>query len=39
MRSALRSWILPLVVVVILLATLPCAIHRLIQTGNPYLFS
>lgn len=39
MRSALRSWILPLVVVVILLATLPGAIHRLIQTGNPYLFS
>ena len=39
MRSELRSWILPLVVVVILLVTLPGAIHRLIQTGNPYLFS
>jgi hypothetical protein len=39
MGSALRSWILPAVVLAILLATLPGAIHRLIQTGNPYLFS
>jgi hypothetical protein len=39
MRSALRSWILPTVVLLILLSTLPGAIHRLIQTGNPYLFS
>jgi hypothetical protein len=39
MRSALRSWILPAIVAVILLATVPGAIHRLIQTGNPYLFT
>src|SRR5215472_10894974 len=39
MRSTLRSWILPLVVLAILLATAPRAIHRVIQTGNPYLFT
>jgi hypothetical protein len=39
MRSTLRSWILPLVVVAILLATIPGAIHRIIQTGNLYLFT
>ncbi|WP_158752136.1 hypothetical protein [Acidobacterium sp. S8] len=39
MRSPLRGWILPIIVLAILLATLPGAIHRLIQTGNPYLFS
>ena len=39
MRSTLRSWILPLVVLAILLATAPRAIHRVIETGNPYLFT
>lgn len=39
MRFPLRSWILPMGVLAILLAALPGAIHRLIQTGNPYLFS
>jgi hypothetical protein len=39
MRPALRSWILPLIVLAILLATVPGAIHRVIQTGNPYLFT
>jgi hypothetical protein len=39
MRSTLRSWILPLIVLAILLATAPRAIHRVIQTGNPYLFT
>lgn len=39
MRSTLRSWILPLIVLAILLATTPRAIHRIIETGNPYLFT
>src|SRR5271157_111962 len=39
MRSTLRSWIVPLVVLAILLATVPGAIHRIIQTGNLYLFT
>src|SRR5215475_13497923 len=39
MRSTLRNWILPLIVLIILLATTPAAIHRVIQTGNPYLFT
>jgi|SRR5215475_3841930 len=39
MRSTLRSWILPLIVLAILLATVPAAIHRIVQTGNLYLFT
>lgn len=38
-RSTLRTWILPLIVLAILLATAPRAIYRIIQTGNPYLFT
>src|SRR5215467_14852643 len=39
MRSTLRSWILPLIVLAILLATAPRAIQRIIETRNPYLFT
>jgi hypothetical protein len=39
MISRYRSWILPGIVLVILLSTVPTAIHRLIQTGDPYLFT
>ena len=34
-----RGWILPGIVLLILLATAPRAIHRVITTGNPYLFT
>jgi hypothetical protein len=39
MASISRSSILKLVVIAILLAALPGAIWRLIQTGDPYLFT
>jgi hypothetical protein len=39
MASKYRSWILPAIVLVILLATAPGAIHRVVETGNPYLFT
>jgi len=39
MKSKYRGWILPGIVALILLATAPAAIHRVIQTGNPYLFT
>ena len=39
MISRYRGWILPGIVLVILLSTVPTAIHRLIQTGDPYLFT
>jgi len=39
MNPKYRSWILPGIVLLILLATAPRAIHRVIQTGNPYLFT
>jgi hypothetical protein len=39
MASISRSTILQAVVIAILLAAVPGAIHRLIQTGDPYLFS
>jgi hypothetical protein len=38
-RSTLRTWILPLIVLAILLATAPRAIYHIIQTGDPYLFT
>jgi hypothetical protein len=39
MKSKYRGWILPGIVLLILLATAPRAIHRIIETGNPYLFT
>jgi len=39
MKSKYRGWILPGIVLLILLATLPAALHRIIQTGNLYLFT
>lgn len=39
MRSTLRTWILPLIVLAILLAFTPSALHRVMQTGNLYLFT
>jgi len=39
MKTSYRSWILPGIVLLILLAATPRAIHRIIQTGNPYLFT
>jgi hypothetical protein len=34
-----RTWILTILVVAILVATLPGAIHRILQTGDLYLFT
>lgn len=39
MRSIFRSSILYAVVIAILLAALPGAIHKIVQTGDPYLFT
>jgi hypothetical protein len=39
MKSKYRGWILPGIVLLILLAAAPRAIHRIIETGNPYLFT
>lgn len=39
MVSFSRRAILPAIVIAVLLAALPGAIQRLIQTGNPYLFT
>ncbi len=39
MISRYRSWILPGIVLIILLSTVPSALHRLIQTRDPYLFT
>jgi len=39
MASIPRGWILPGIVAAILLATVPAAIHRIIQTGDLYLFT
>ncbi len=39
MVSFSRRTVLPAIVIAVLLAALPGAIHGLIQTGNPYLFT
>lgn len=39
MASISRSSVLTVVVIAVLLAALPSAIWRIIQTGNPYLFT
>ncbi|HXZ79076.1 MAG TPA: hypothetical protein VEG30_04040 [Terriglobales bacterium] len=39
MASIPRGWILPAIVAAILLAAAPGAIYRIIQTGDPYLFT
>jgi hypothetical protein len=39
MVSFSRRAVLPAIVIAVLLASLPGAIQRLIQTGNPYLFT
>jgi hypothetical protein len=39
MPSINRSWVLSGIVIAILLATAPGAIHRFVQSGDPYLFS
>lgn len=39
MSSIYRTWTLPAIVLVILLAAAPGAIHQLMLTGDPYLFT
>ncbi len=39
MKSKLREWILPIIVLAILLAFTPTALYRVIKTGDPYLFT
>ncbi|HTD56747.1 MAG TPA: hypothetical protein VK670_15260 [Silvibacterium sp.] len=39
MKSRIRQWILPIIVLAILLAFTPHALYRVIKTGDPYLFT
>ena len=39
MASISRRRVLDAVVVAVILAALPSAIHRIVQTGDPYLFT
>lgn len=39
MKSKLREWILPIIVLAILLAFTPHALYRVFKTGDPYLFT
>ena len=39
MASIFRTTVLDAVVVAVILAALPSAIHRIVQTGDPYLFT